>query len=105
VSATFPGASVPAVGQGGFFTYPWLTWLQQFGSQPGGIAAIPVGPSPFSYTSSGAGAINVVGGTVSSVTLNRAGTIVQANTPVFVANNDVVTVIYSAPPSMSFVPG
>lgn len=104
-AAPFPGANVPAVtASTGFFSYPWLTFFQRLASQPSAISPVTVGASPFSYTAGASGFLNISGGTVSSTTLTRAGTTITADTPVPVANNDVVTITYSVKPTVSFIP-
>lgn len=105
MTTPFPGALVPAVGDRPFNPI-WILYLQQFASQPGPIQPVVLGPSPASFTASGAGSLALSGGTVSGVTLRR-GTVV-ASVPgglVPMANNDVVTVTYSAAPTASFIPG
>lgn len=72
------------------------------------IASITVGASPFAYTAPAAGSVLIVGGTVSAVTLKRgtpAAVSVGATAgSVPVSAGDIVTVTYSAAPTMSFVP-
>lgn len=72
------------------------------------IASITVGASPFAYTAPAAGSVLIVGGTVSAVTLKRgspAAVAVGATAgSVPVSAGDIVTVTYSAAPTMSFVP-
>ncbi|WP_186267814.1 hypothetical protein [Burkholderia gladioli] len=74
----------------------------------GAIASITIGASPFSYTAPAAGSVLIVGGTVSAVTLKRgapAAVSVGATAgSVPVSAGDIVTVTYSAAPTMSFVP-
>ena len=104
--APFPGANVPVLAQGtNFFAYAWLTYLQGLSSQPGAPQTITIGASPLSFTAAGSGSLAVNGGTVSAKTLTRGGTTVSISANMIpVANNDVVTVTYSAAPSLVFIP-
>ncbi|TGB34395.1 hypothetical protein [Burkholderia thailandensis] len=74
----------------------------------GAIAAITVGASPFSYTATSAGTVVISGGTVSAVTLKRgtpaAISVGETGGVVPVSAGDIVTVTYSAAPTMDFVP-
>lgn len=73
------------------------------GSAPLGLS---VGTSPYAYTASVRGAVAVSGGTVSAITITRGGAVVQTGViagmfPVL--NGDIVTVTYSAVPTMDFI--
>lgn len=72
------------------------------------IATVTVGASPFAYAAPSAGTVLIVGGTVTAVTLKRgtaAAVSVGATAgSVPVSAGDIVTVTYSAAPTMSFVP-
>ncbi|MGS0981013.1 hypothetical protein [Burkholderia glumae] len=74
----------------------------------GAIVAVTVGASPFAYTAPAAGTVLIVGGTVSAVTLKRgtasAVSVGATAGSVPVSAGDIVTVTYSAAPTMSFVP-
>jgi hypothetical protein len=105
---TFPTAATPAVAlQNGnyYFTTPWIVWLQQLASQPAAPFTVTPTASPFSYLASGAGTLQITGGTVSARTLTRGGVTVSVSGSVPVVNNDVVTVTYSVAPTLSFIPG
>lgn len=106
MSATFPGASVPAVGQGGFFSYPWLTYFQGLSAQPSGPVSLVAGSSPFSYTASGPGTLFINGGTISGVSFKRGGaTVSVSGSSIPMANQDVVTVTFTGSPAFVFIPG
>lgn len=70
------------------------------------LASITVGASPFSYTAMKDGYALISGGTVSAVSLTRHGTAVSTPTTGFIptARGDVISVTYSAAPTMTFVP-
>lgn len=104
----FPGASVPAVVPAtGFFTYPWIIYLQQLGQQPGPITSVALAGSPASFTASGVGTLTLSGGTVSDLKLTRSGATADLGPQrsVLMANNDVARVTYSGTVTASFIPG
>jgi hypothetical protein len=69
------------------------------------IVSIATTGSPFSYTASGRGFVTVTG-TVSGATLKRASTTIDVSpSTIPVMNGDVVTLTYSVPPVVSFIPG
>ncbi|CAJ8797178.1 Uncharacterised protein [Burkholderia pseudomallei] len=74
----------------------------------GAIAAVTVGASPFAYTATSAGMVVISGGTVSAVTLKRGSpaaiSVGETSGVVPVSAGDIVSVTYSAAPTMSFVP-
>lgn len=74
----------------------------------GAIAAITVGASPFAYTAQAAGTVVVSGGTVSAITLKRgtpaAISVGETAGVIPVSAGDIVSVTYSAAPTMSLVP-
>ena len=77
------------------------TQLNKIGAAP---VALTVGASPYAYTAPIGGAVTITGGTVSSVTLTRAGTLVlslaSTGEQLHVRAGDVVTVTYTAVPSI-----
>lgn len=100
-----PSSAEPIVMNGTFVTPVWLRFFNNLiGSSQPILSVIPTG-SPFSYTAAARGSLSVSGGTVAGVTLNRAGTIIQATSSMVpVMNGDVVTVTYSVAPILSFIP-
>ena len=71
------------------------------------IVTLTVGASPFAYTLPARGAVAVIGGTVTAVTLTRGGTDVNVGALSGYwsgMKGDVVTVTYTAAPTMDFVP-
>lgn len=84
---------------------PWNFYLQQFTQAPPNIAAIPVGPSPFSYTAKEPGNVSVTQGTVTAVTLTRGQLIIDVSGQklIPVAIEDTVTVTYSVLPAVNFL--
>lgn len=78
--------------------------VESFGAP---IQSITVGASPYAYVAPHHGSVSIQGGTVSAVTLTRQGTAVTLGLTaglVPVATGDVVTVTYSAAPTMKFIP-
>ncbi len=90
----------------GHMWYRLLTRLTQLNAERP-IAAVAVGASPFSYTATTIGHLNIIGGTISSRTLTRGTdtTNIGASQLVPMAAGDTVTVTYSVAPTMSFIPG
>jgi hypothetical protein len=73
----------------------------------GAIAAVTVTASPFAYTATTRGALFVSGGIVSDVSFKRGGTTIPAGIAagvIPVTNGDVVTITYTAAPTVNFVP-
>ena len=104
-----PSSQQPIASSNGQVTTPWQRF---FNTLPGvqkaapPVAAAPDG-SPFSFTAGALGTVFIAGGTVSQITLTRYGTVVPTGATsggISVANGDVVTVTYSGPPSINFVP-
>lgn len=107
MNAPFPGASVPAIfGDNSPFRNEWLLWFQSL-TQPGPIVSVPMAVSPFAYTASRAGSLQIVGGTLSAVSFSRGGTTVTLGTAraIPMANGDVVTITFTGSPTASFIPG
>lgn len=76
------------------------------GAAGAAIASITVGASPYAYTATARGSVNVNGGTVSGITLTRGATTINLSTSGLfqVATGDVLTVTYTGAPTMNFVP-
>lgn len=71
------------------------------------IQAVTVGASPYAYTAPQQGALSIQGGTVSAVTLKRGGTTVTLGLTaglVPVSTGDVVTITYTAAPTLNLIP-
>jgi hypothetical protein len=71
------------------------------------VATVTLSASPFGYTAPFSGAVSVTGGTVSSITVGRQGTTVATGqtSGIFpLSRLDVLTVTYSAAPTMVFLP-
>jgi hypothetical protein len=93
----------------GLASQSWFEFFARMTSQPGAIASVDHGGSPFTYTASQNGQLSVSGGTVSSITLTRAR---MADIPTGITSGiiplsqgDQVTVTYSAAPTIHFIPG
>lgn len=104
-----PSWGVPAVDTAtGLLTQGWFGYLAQLAGAPGPIVAVTLGPSPFAYKAPSSGAVAVSGGTVSSITLARARVsgvnVGFTSGSISVAANDVVTITYSAAPTINFIP-
>jgi hypothetical protein len=69
------------------------------------IVPVTVGASPFAYTATTGGTLAISGGTVSAVTLTRGTTTVPVSpASVPARNGDVVTITYTAAPTVNFIP-
>lgn len=71
------------------------------------ISTLTVGASPYAYTASVRGEVIISGGTVTAVTLTRSGTTVtmpMLSGAYSMMAGDVLTVTYTAAPTMTFVP-
>lgn len=70
------------------------------------VSVVTVGASPFAYTATTKGQVVIQGGTVTAVTLTRAGTAVTLGIAgtTSVSANDIITVTYTAAPTMTFIP-
>lgn len=60
--------------------------------------------SPWQFTAQQPGQLVVSGGTVSAVTLTRGATTITAPQAIYLSVGDVVTVNYSATPTVTFIP-
>jgi hypothetical protein len=101
-----PNSNQPLVDPKGMITTIWQRFFNALVGPAGPIGTVTVGASPFAYTATAPGSVAIVGGTISAVSLTRAGVAVALGTTrlVTVAQNDVVTVTYSAAPTMNFIP-
>lgn len=103
---TVPNSNVPLVDSTGRITQTWQRFLGALIAPPGDIATVTVSASPTSFTASARGTVGISGGTLTSVTLTRSGVSINLGVTrtVPVANNDLVTVIYTAAPTIKFIP-
>ena len=101
-----PNMMAPLVNKIGRLLPPWNSYLQQFTQAPPAFNNITVGASPFSYVAKEPGNLIITGGTVSAVVLTRAlvSINVAAARIVPVGIDDVVTITYSALPTIRFIP-
>jgi hypothetical protein len=101
-----PNSNVPLVDSTGRITQTWQRFLGALIAAPGGIAAVTVSASPASFTAAARGTVGITGGTLTSVTLTRAGIAIVLGTTraIPVANGDKVTVVYTVAPTINFVP-
>lgn len=86
--------------------YQFLTRLQQLSAERP-IDPITLGPSPYVYTASTIGHMFLDGGSVASIVLGRSGvnlTVPDEDVFIPMSANDTLTVIYTAPPTMTFIP-
>ena len=107
VNAT-AGLTAPTPAQGDSSTNAATTEFVGLGSNSA-PTAITIGASPFAFTLPGKGAVLVVGGTVTGITITRGGSGALATgvvAGVFPGSKgDIVTVTYTAvPTSMDFIP-
>ena len=71
------------------------------------VSVIAAGASPFAYTATERGTMNVSGGTVTGVTLTRNSIVVNMgalNGCYSMCAGDILTVTYTAAPALTFIP-
>jgi hypothetical protein len=103
---TVPNSNQPIADPKGMVTQVWQRFFGALVAPPAAATAVAVSASPTSFTASERGSVVVSGGTISAVTLNRAGTVLAFGTTrsIPVANGDLVTVTYSVAPTINFLP-
>lgn len=102
-----PNSNQPLVDKLGYVTPIWQRFFGALLGAPAAISAVPVSASPTSFTASQRGTVGISAGTLTSVTLSRAGTTISLGSTtrsVTVAPNDVVTVSYTVAPTINFIP-
>lgn len=107
MSAIVPSSRQPIADAGGFVNTTWLRFFGALVAKPAGIAPVQVSGSPFIYLASASGTLSITGGTVSSITLTRNNVATPTGITaglVPVANDDTVTITYSAAPTVNFIP-
>lgn len=106
MTPTVPNSNQPLTDGKGFVTQVWQRFFGALVEPAAAISAVAVSASPTSFTAAGSGTVVISGGTISAVTLTRAGSVVSFGTTrvVPVANGDLVTVTYSVAPTISFIP-
>lgn len=108
VNLNAPSWALPILDQSGRMSQAWFGYLSQLSGVPGPILPVVVGPSPFTYKAPYNGSLAISGGTVSAVTISRARVsgvnVGFTNGSVGVAANDLVTITYSAAPTVNFIP-
>jgi hypothetical protein len=87
----------------------WYRWFQDIdlGVPPSSELPVTVGASPFIYSPTQKGAVIVNGGTVTSILISRSGTFYATGLTqglFYLAANDRLQVVFSAAPSMVFLP-
>jgi hypothetical protein len=103
---TVPQSGQPIADPKGLVTQVWQRFFGALVGPAAPIVAVVVSASPTTFTASDSGSVVISGGTLTSVTLNRAGTTISFGTTrvVPVANGDLVTVAYSVAPTINFLP-
>lgn len=103
--------SAALIDSSGRGTVNLLKWMRDVSravngeNQPDDVEAITATGSPLAFTATRTGTIIGTGGTVSSVTLTRAGVVTTVpNGFVPVSAGDVVTYTYTAAPTVRFIP-
>jgi len=105
VSGNYEVKAKISSGGGSHVSQATLIWYSAAASTT--VVPVTPGTSPYAYTAPAAGAVSVTGGTVTVITITRGGTTITtgATFGVFpVLAGDVVTVTYSAAPTMDFFP-
>jgi hypothetical protein len=102
-----PNLTSPIVDKLGKVIPPWNSWFQQFSQKPAAINTLVVGVSPFSFTASNPGTIDVIGGTVTSLVFIRGTTSINfgavTNRAIPVSSGDIIVVTYSVIPTIYFI--
>lgn len=89
----------------GAFLFTWTSFFRAFAAGAAPVEAVTVAASPFAYKALGPGEVLVSGGESVTVTLTRGRvTISVPDGFVPVATGDVVSVGFTAPPTLSFIP-
>ena len=103
----FPSLSVPAVDERRLFTDAWSSFFSNLVALPKPIIPVDLSGSPMSYKAPTRGTLSVVGGVVSGSSLIRGRVSLPLGTSaslIPMSPGDTVTVYYSAPPALNFVP-
>ena len=88
----------------------WYRWFQQIelGTPPASEVSIPVGVSPFEFAAPRQGFVIVNGGAVSIIFFSRTTGVFyntgQVSGTFSMSQSDVLKVMYTSPPTMTFVP-
>jgi len=104
-----PNYNIPTT-DGRFTNKSWYFFWQALfsGIPPADVQKIVVGVSPYQFQASVKGSLIINGGTISQVTFSRDGvnSVVTGQTQgIFPVNaGDYLTITYSAPPTLTFVP-
>lgn len=85
----------------------WVLWFKSLVRESKDLPdTITVAASPFSYKALRDGMVVIHGGTISTISMTRAGwnlTLGATANPIPVRLGDVITVVYSSAPNMAFV--
>lgn len=106
-AAIVPSSAQPIADGRGFVTTTWQRFFNALVSAAAPIQPVTLTGSPFSYRAGSGGNLAVSGGTVSAITITRGTTAVPtgATSGTFpVANGDVVSIVYTVAPTVSFIP-
>ena len=107
INYTIPPRNIPPIDPNGEWNFAWYQYLKFL--QPGEGSpetSVTVTASPFAYTTTDDGFIVIVGGTVSSVTIDRdkGAHAIQTSGAIPVGKGDVVTITYTSAPSVYMYP-
>lgn len=103
----FPQGVVPLVTKDGYPTRAYQRFFAQQTFQPGNIAAVVVGASPYAYQANESGSLSVKGGTVSVISITRAAVVFVTGLTsgiIPVSLGDTITVTYTVLPTLTFIP-
>jgi len=106
-AAIVPSSQQPIVTKLGTMTTELQRFFNALVSAAAPIQSVTLTGSPFSYRAGSAGSLSISGGTVSAITLTRNNTSIPlgGTAGTFpVANGDLLTITYSGPPTVSFIP-
>jgi hypothetical protein len=106
IDPVVPNSNQP-ISSNGLVTPIWQRFFNALIPLAGAVAPVAAGSSPVTYQASQRGTMSISGGTLTSVTLTRAGVAVPFGTSrvIPMLNADTVTVSFSVAPTINFLPG
>lgn len=106
-AAIVPSSQQAIVTPSGTMTTVLQRFFNALVSSAAPIQTVTLTASPYTYRAGSAGSLAVAGGTVSAITVTRNNTTAATGITaglIPVANGDLVTIAYSAPPNVQFIP-
>lgn len=106
-SAIVPSSKQKMVTAEGTVTPEYQRFFNALAGSAASFVSVTLTSSPMSYTASGLGHLNINGGTISALSLRRAGSTITLTTSVRMipmSNADVVSITYTGTPTITFIP-